>query len=169
MLNRSAYFDMKKNILKIIKYPNDFLRRKAREVKVEELKDPKIQRLIFDMARTTEAEKGVGLAAPQVRSDLRICTVKSGDEIFALINPKVKSASRKKDIFEEGCLSFPGEFFPVERPIKVKVQARDIEGKKIKIKADGLLARVLQHEVDHLDGILVIDRAVKKTNGKEKS
>lgn len=152
---------MQKNNLKIIKYPNDFLLRKTREVKVEELKDPKIQRLILNMVRMMETEKGVGLAAPQVGSDLRICTIAADGEAYVLVNPKIKSFSRKKDIFEEGCLSFPGQFFPVERPIKVKVQARDIEGKKVKIKADGLFARVLQHEIDHLDGILVIDRAMK--------
>ncbi len=148
-------------MLKIIKYPNDFLRRKMREVKVDELKSLKVQRLVFDMAKTMEVEKGVGLAAPQVGSDLRICTIRVGEESYVLVNPKIKSSSRKKDIFEEGCLSFPGEFFSVERPLKVKVQARDAEGKKFKIKANGLLARVLQHEIDHLEGILVIDRAVK--------
>lgn len=149
-------------MLKIIKYPNDFLRQKTRDVKIEELKDPKIQRLISNMVKTMEDEKGVGLAAPQVGSNLRICIVKNGDEFYALINPKVKSFSRKKEIFEEGCLSFPGKYFSVERPNKVKVQAQDIKGIKVKIKAGGLLARVLQHEIDHLDGILVIDRAMKK-------
>lgn len=148
-------------MLKIVKYPDDFLRRKTREVKVHELKDPKVQRLAFDMVKTMEIEKGVGLAAPQVGSDLRICVIRIDGEAYILINPKIKSSSRKKDIFEEGCLSFPGKFFPVERPIRVKAQARDIEGKKVKIKADGLLARVLQHEIDHLEGILVIDRVVK--------
>ncbi|MCX6762304.1 MAG: peptide deformylase [Candidatus Moranbacteria bacterium] len=159
-------------MLKIIKYPNEFLRGKTREVKVEELNDPKVQRLIldmaktmriqrlvFDMAKTMDVEKGVGLAAPQVGSDLRICVIRIDGEAYIFINPKIKSYSRKKDVFEEGCLSFPGKFFPVERPIKVKVQARDMEGKKVKIKADGLLARVLQHEIDHLEGILLIDRA----------
>jgi len=148
-------------MLKIIKYPNDFLRGKTKEVKVEELKSPKIQRLIFDMVRAMVDEKGVGLAAPQVGSDLRICTIQAENETYILINPKIKSFSRRKDIFEEGCLSFPGQFFPVERPVKVKVQARDLEGKKVKIKAGGLFARVLQHEIDHLNGILVIDRAMK--------
>lgn len=146
-------------MLKIIKYPNESLRRKTREVSVQELKEPKMQRLILDMIKIMQKEKGVGLAAPQIGSDLRICAIAADGEIYALINPKIKSYSRKKDIFEEGCLSFPGKYFPVERPLKVKVQARDIEGKKIKIKADGLFARVLQHEIDHLDGILVIDRA----------
>jgi len=145
-------------MLKIIKYPNEFLRHKAREVKAEELKNPKIQRLIVDMVKTMEAEKGIGLAAPQVGSDLRICAVKLDDELYVLINPKIKSFSRKKDLFEEGCLSFPGKFLPIKRSIKVKIQARDIEGKKIKIKANGILARAFQHEIDHLDGILIIDR-----------
>jgi len=148
-------------MIKIIKYPNDFLRRKTREVSAEDLKIPEIQRLVSDMVKVMELEKGVGLAAPQVGSDLRICVLKVDNELYILINPKIKSASRRKEIFEEGCLSFPGKFFPVERPFKVKVQARDIAGKKMKIKADGLLSRVLQHEIDHLDGILVIDRAMK--------
>lgn len=113
------------------------------------------------MVKTMEAEKGIGLAAPQVESDLRICVARVDNTIYILVNPKIKSFSRKKEVFEEGCLSFPGKFFPVKRPVKVKIKARDINGKKIKIKAEGLLARVLQHEIDHLDGILVIDRVVK--------
>jgi peptide deformylase len=150
---------MTNNSLKIIKYPDDFLRKKTREVK--DYKDSDLQQLVSDMVKTMEIEKGIGLAAPQVGSDLRICVVRVDNTLYALINPKIKSYSRKKEIFEEGCLSFPGKFFPVERPIKVKVAYRDLEGKKNKIKADGLLARVLQHEIDHLDGVLVIDRAIK--------
>ncbi|OGI26789.1 MAG: peptide deformylase [Candidatus Moranbacteria bacterium RIFOXYB1_FULL_43_19] len=146
-------------MLKVLKYPDDFLRKKAREV--EDFKNPDLPRLVSDMVKTMEAEKGIGLAAPQVGSDLRICVVRVDDTVHTLINPKIKSSSRKKEIFEEGCLSFPGKFFPVERPIKVKIKARDLSGEKIKIKANGLLARVLQHEIDHLDGILVIDRAIK--------
>lgn len=150
---------MTNKTLKILKYPNDFLRKKAKEV--EDFKNPKLTRLISGMMKIMETKKGIGLAAPQVGSDLRICVAKVDNVPHILINPKIKSKSRKKEIFEEGCLSFPGKFFPVERPVKVKIKARDISGKKIKIKAEGLLARVLQHEIDHLDGILVIDRAVK--------
>lgn len=145
--------------LKIIKYPDEFLRKKTKEVK--DPKDPKISRLIFDMAKTMEVEKGIGLAAPQVGSDLRICVVKVDNTLYTLINPKIKSSSRKKEVYEEGCLSFPGKFFAVERPVKVKIRAIDENGKKIKIKAEGLLARVFQHEIDHLDGILIIDKAKK--------
>jgi peptide deformylase len=145
--------------LKILKYPNNFLRKKTEEVK--DFKDPKLAKLVLDMVKTMEAEKGIGLAAPQVESNLRICVVRVDNTVYILVNPKIKSYSRKKEIFEEGCLSFPGKFFPVERPVKVKIRAKDLGGKKIKIKAEGLLARVLQHEIDHLDGILIIDRAVK--------
>jgi len=146
-------------MLKILKYPNDFLRKKVKEV--EDFKDPRLARLVSDMLKTMETEKGIGLAAPQIGSDLRICVARVDNIPHALINPQIKSFSRKREIFEEGCLSFPGKFFPVERSVKVKVKARDLSGKKIKIKAEGLLARVLQHEIDHLDGVLVIDRAVK--------
>jgi len=145
--------------LKILKYPDEFLRQRARAVK--DFKDPRVEGLVSDMAKTMETEKGVGLAAPQVGSDLRICLARVDNTLFALINPEIKAYSRKKEIFEEGCLSFPGKYFPVERPVKVKIKARDVHGKKMKIKAEGLLARVLQHEIDHLDGILVIDRAAK--------
>jgi peptide deformylase len=147
-------------VLKIVKYPDDFLRKKTR--KVENFKDPVLEGLVFEMLKTMEVEKGIGLAAPQVGSDLRICVARVDNSPYILINPEIKSYSRKKEIFEEGCLSFPGKFFPVERPIRVKIKARDTAGKKIKIKADGLLARVLQHEIDHLDGVLVIDRALKQ-------
>lgn len=146
-------------MFKILKYPNDFLRQKTKEV--ENFKDPLLAELVSEMIKTMKAEKGIGLAAPQVNSDLRICVAEVDNTTYILINPKIKSYSRKKEIFEEGCLSFPGKFFPVERPIKVKIKARDLNGKKIKIKAKGLLARVLQHEIDHLGGILIIDRAVR--------
>lgn len=145
--------------LKIVKYPNDFLRKKTREV--SDFKDAKIQRLVLDMAKTMEKEKGIGLAAPQVGSDLRICLARVDNTLYVLVNPEIKSYSRAREVFEEGCLSFPGKFFPVERPIKVKIKTRDLNGKRIKIKAEGLLARVLQHEIDHLDGVLIIDRAMK--------
>ena len=150
---------MKNTSLKIIKYPDDFLRKKTRDV--SEFKDAKIERLILDMAKIMETEKGIGLAAPQVGSDLRICLARVDNTLYALINPEIKSYSRAREVFEEGCLSFPGKFFPVERPIRVKIIARDLNGKKLKIKAEGLLARVLQHEIDHLDGVLIIDRAMK--------
>jgi peptide deformylase len=151
---------MTSTLLKILKYPEAFLRQKTQVVK--DFKDPSLEELVLNMIKTMETEKGVGLAAPQVGSNLRICLARVDNMLFVLINPEIKSYSRKKEIFEEGCLSFPGKYFPVERPIKVKIKARDLGGKKMKIKADGLLARVLQHEIDHLDGILIIDRTSPK-------
>lgn len=145
--------------LKILKYPNDFLRKKTREV--DDFKDSRLAGLVSAMAKAMEKEKGIGLAATQVGSDWRLCMARVDNALCVLINPKICSYSRKKEIFEEGCLSFPGKFFPVERSVKAKIKARDLAGKKIKIKAEGLLARVLQHEIDHLDGILVIDRVAK--------
>ena len=149
---------MTNKTLKILKYPDKYLRKKTEEVK--DFQDSEIAKLVSDMVKTMEAEKGIGLAAPQVGSNLRICVVRVDNTVYALINPKIKSYSRKKEVFEEGCLSFPGKFFPIERHVKVKIRAKDIGGKKMKIKAEGLLARELQHEIDHLDGVLKIDRAV---------
>ena len=141
---------------KIIKYPDDFLRKRTR--KVTDFESAEVSRLILDMQKIIEEAKGIGLAAPQVGSDLRICLINVDSELLILVNPEIKSYSRKKETAEEGCLSFPGKFLPIERSLKVKVKAQHLSGKKIKIKAEGLLARVMQHEIDHLDGVLFIDR-----------
>lgn len=149
----------KKSGLKIITYPNDFLRCKTRKVK--DFSDPKIAKLVFDMIKAMEDARGIGLAATQVGSDWRICIVEVQGNLLILLNPEIKTFSRKKEILEEGCLSFPGKYLPIERPAKVKVKANDLTGGKLRIKAEGMLARALQHEIDHLDGILMIDRVKK--------
>jgi peptide deformylase len=146
----------------LIFYPNPILRQKARKITKEEISSPEIQALIFDMLKIMKEHDGVGLAAPQVGKSLRLCTFKIEGKTYILINPKIKSKSWSKEIAEEGCLSFPGKFIPVKRSRKVKVEALDKEGKEIILKAEGLLARAFQHETDHLDGILYIDREVKK-------
>ncbi|MFA5871176.1 MAG: peptide deformylase [Parcubacteria group bacterium] len=150
--------------LNIIKYPDGFLRNKTHAVK--DFSDPKLELLIKGMVKAMEVNKGIGLAAPQVGSSLKIFICRVDNELYALINPEIKSFSKKKEFYEEGCLSFPGKYFQIERPIKVKVKAYDLKGKKIRIKADGLLARVIQHEIDHLDGVLIIDRV--KSDKKDK-
>lgn len=154
-------------ILPIIKYPNKVLRAKARKVK--DPLDPEIQKLIAKMIESMRSAKGLGLAAPQVGKSLRICIIEEPvcaknekAELRILINPKITSHSREKIKMEEGCLSFPGKFFEVMRPVCVKVRYLDEIGKSVKIKADKILARALQHEIDHLDGLLVIDK-IKKT------
>lgn len=152
-------------ILPIIKHPAKILRKKARKVK--DPLDPEIQKLITNIIGTLEGARGLGLAAPQVGKSLRLCVIKEPENqgesrLYVLINPSIKSKSRKKIIMEEGCLSFPGKFFLISRPEKIKVRYLDEKGKKCKIKAEGILSRAFQHEIDHLDGVLIIDKIKNK-------
>lgn len=143
-------------MLEIVTYPNDILLKKSRPI--TDPGDPKIKKLISDMTLTLNAHNGIGLSAPQVGENIRLCIVENEDEQLVLVNPEIKKYSGKEMVMEEGCLSFPGKFIPVKRHMKVKVRSLDTNGKKQTIRAKGLLARVLQHEIDHLDGILFIDR-----------
>lgn len=142
-------------ILEIKKYPDPILRKKCQEVKevTEEIKD-----LGQDMIETAEKKDGVGLAAPQIGKLLRIITIGTDNGSVVCINPKVIKKSRETDVMEEGCLSFPGLWLKIKRAKAVEVEAIDKDGKILKIKAEGLLSRAFQHEIDHLDGILYIDR-----------
>lgn len=152
-------------ILPIIAYPNKILEAKTK--KVANMKSPEIKELIFNMLETLEATRGLGLAANQVGKSLRICVIKFEGKTHILINPKFKAKSWKKVVFEEGCLSFPGLYFSVKRHAKVTIEAQDRKGNKIILKADGMLSRALQHEIDHLDGILFTSRKIKiKKNDK---
>ena len=136
---------------------NPVLRKKSEKVK--EI-NSQIKELVFDMIETMEKYDGLGLAAPQVGQSLRIIVVKPAPhkESIALINPQIKKLSRRKEIMEEGCLSLPGIYLPIERSFKATVTALDVNGKSIKIKAKDILARAIQHEVDHLEGILIVDK-----------
>jgi peptide deformylase len=147
--------------LQIITYPNPILQKKT--AKIKETKSPEIKELILDMLETLEQNNGVGLAAPQVGKSVRLCIIKLAGRTHILINPEIKSRSWRKTVKEEGCLSFPGEFIPVKRSSAVKVKAENRTGKTVTISAEGLFSRALQHEIDHLDGILFIDRKAKKT------
>jgi len=134
------------------------LRQKA--APVEQITD-EMRTLIRDMFDTMYAEEGVGLAAPQVGVTDRIIVVDPRDEEiepFALINPEVVHFGDDLVRDEEGCLSIPCRKEIVERPESVRVEALNPDGERIEIEAEGLLARILQHEVDHLDGILFLDR-----------
>jgi len=145
-------------ILKVRKYKDPILRKKGSKIKKV---DEEIKKIIVDMVQTMEKDGGVGLAAPQVGISKRIIVVDTdlkGQRILALINPEIIEKSKEKDRDEEGCLSFPGIFLEIKRSKKVKVKALDINGEKVELSAQGLLARVFQHEIDHLDGILFIDR-----------
>ena len=154
-------------ILKIVQKGNPVLRKKAEPVKNPE--SPEILDFIEDMIATMQHANGIGLAAPQVGRSLRLFTVNVEDKIYTFINPEIKDISNNKIPFEEGCLSVQKIWGPVERPKKLTIKALDETGKPVKIRAKGLLARVIQHEIDHLNGILFIDKAEKlyKTGGNK--
>ncbi|HUH12717.1 MAG TPA: peptide deformylase [Longimicrobiales bacterium] len=123
--------------------------------------DDELRALVADMMETMYDAEGVGLAAPQIGISRRIIVVdthQAGDEAFALVNPRVVESAGGPEKFEEGCLSIPGLAELVERPTRVVVEALTPAGESLRMEAEGFLARVLQHEVDHLDGVLFIDR-----------
>ena len=141
-------------IRNIVKIGDDALRKVCR---TQLTFDEKLWSLLDDMADTMYKAEGVGLAAPQVGILRRICVVDIGEGLIELINPVIieKSGSQKGS---EGCLSVPDRFEEVKRPMKVTVRAQDRNGNNFTISAEGFKARALCHEIDHLDGILYIDR-----------
>ena len=143
-------------MLEIIKLDNELLRQKSEPVK--EVND-EIRTLINEMFETMDAAEGVGLAAPQVGKLLRLFVLEADDNIKRVfINPQIIATSTETCEYEEGCLSIPKAYEKIIRPAKVTVQALNENGKSFTLDADGLLARIIQHEYDHLDGILYIDR-----------
>ena len=134
----------------------DVLRQKA--LPVGEVTD-EIRQLVRDMFQTMVDHDGVGLAAPQVGQPIRLFVLKSDDDIERVfINPQIIGTSQETCSYEEGCLSIPKAWEKVVRPERVTVQAINERGRRFTLEADGLLARIIQHENDHLDGILFIDR-----------
>jgi peptide deformylase len=142
--------------MKVVRLGDDILRKKAEPV--EEITD-EIRELVREMFVTMEAEDGVGLAAPQVGRSIRLFVVKADDHVErAFINPQIIATSQEVCSYEEGCLSIPKMYEDVIRPERITVQARNEKGRRFTLEAEGFLARVIQHEYDHLDGILFIDR-----------
>jgi len=140
---------------------DEILRKKSREV---DIIDDKIQILIDDMIETMYKYNGVGLSAVQVGVLKRVVVIdiEDGEGARVFINPKITSIKGEHEV-EEGCLSFPNEYAKVVRPKELTVEALDREGKKFKLKAKDLLAQAVAHEVDHLDGIVFIDRMIPGT------
>ncbi len=136
---------------------DDILRKKCRTVEVI---DEKTITLIDDMIETMYHSDGVGLAAPQVGILKRIAVIDVGSGVFELINPTIISAEGVQ-CETEGCLSVPGKYGTVERPAEVTVEATDRNGEVYQITGDGLLARALCHEIEHLDGKLFVDRVIE--------
>jgi len=126
-----------------------------------------VLRLLEDMIETMREAKGVGLAANQVGVSKRILVATNGEEeVMELINPCCEDAEGE-ELGVEGCLSIPGEYGEVPRASKIIVTALDREGHKVRIEAEGLLARILQHEIDHLDGVLFTDKALRMLDPEE--
>lgn len=150
--------------LNIVKHPVKSLREKSVEVPLDEIKDIRVQKLIDDLIETKNVDKGIGIAAPQVGVNERIIIVDLETGPQAFINPRITKGSVRKLETEEGCLSVPGIFGYVKRHRKVHVKALDRDGQKVKVEAKGLEAIIFQHEIDHLDGILFIDKVERFTN-----
>jgi peptide deformylase len=146
------------SVLKIETLGSEVLRRRAEEI--PEIDDA-LRKLVRDMFETMYDAEGIGLAGPQVGVDRRVIVVdvrEEGTTPLALINPRIVESAADTDKADEGCLSIPGVSGVVERPTRVVVEALTESGEPVRIEAEGLLGRCLQHEVDHLDGVLFVDR-----------
>lgn len=135
---------------------NPMLRAKAKNVGDinKELKS-----LVKDMEKTMAKADGVGLAAPQIGKSIRLCLARIDDIVMVLINPVMKERSKAEVIDQEGCLSLPGVWVDVARPYEIQLTYTDLKGKMQERKLSGFSARVVQHEIDHLNGILIVDYA----------
>ena len=140
---------------------DEILRKKCRTVEVV---DEKIKQLVDDMLETMYKFNGVGLAAPQVGVLKRVIVIDidDGNGPLVFINPEILKEKGEQEV-EEGCLSFPNQFAKIIRPAEVTVKAVDREGKEFKLKAKELLAQAISHEVDHLNGILFVDKIIPGT------
>ncbi|MCL2881316.1 MAG: peptide deformylase [Coriobacteriia bacterium] len=145
--------------LRLRLHPDPILKQQSTEVTPEELKE--MRDLVMDMGRTMYENEGCGLAAIQVGVPKRLLVYdvsEEQDDLCALINPRVVSRSKKCETADEGCLSFPDLYEPIERATSVRVEGLDAKGKPVSIDAEDFLARVLQHEIDHLEGLTMLNR-----------
>lgn len=148
--------DMSKLTIKI--FGDRVLTSKSTNVRVI---DKEIKKLVKDMAEVMYGGKGIGLAAPQVGILKRIIVFDVGSGLVCLINPKIVW-KQGREVMSEGCLSFPGISLDIKRYKEIVVQAQDINAQSVELKAKDVIARIIQHEVDHLDGILIVDCVPKK-------
>ena len=145
-------------VYSIVKIGDPILRERAQEIKKV---TPNVVKLLENMAETMYETRGVGLAAPQIGIPKRAIVVDVGDGLVEIINPGITESSDETAVDVEGCLSVPNSQGEVERSLAVTVTGTGKNGCPIEIQAEGLMARVLQHEIDHLNGILFIDRALR--------
>jgi len=154
-------------IREIVTLPDPVLRRKAKPV---DRFDDSFQSLVDDMIETMRAAPGVGLAAPQMGASQRLIVVEYPEDdeqedapkkLFVIVNPEVKATSEEVETGMEGCLSVPGLLGDVDRNVSMTIKGLNRRGSPMRVKAKGWLARIFQHEIDHLDGIVYTDRATK--------
>lgn len=140
---------------------DEILRKKAREVEVI---DDKIRQILEDMVETMHQFNGVGLAGPQIGILKRLVVIDIYDDKgpIKLVNPRIVEQKGEQEV-EEGCLSFPNQYAKLIRPAQVVVEAQDENGETIRIEAEGLLAQALSHEIDHLEGVLFVDKMIPGT------
>jgi peptide deformylase len=145
--------------LKIVTDGDPVLRRRATDIPQSELGKPELRQLALDMIETMYAAKGVGLAAPQIGRGIRLFVISTPSGDVAIVNPSIIKRSRQMQINEEGCLSVPGKQVKVRRALGVTVTALTLDGEPLDFTIEGFLARVIQHEYDHLEGKLIVDYA----------
>jgi peptide deformylase len=150
---------------KVTQYDQPSIREPSEEVPLRELRDGKLAKLLRDMLETMRKEHGVGIAAPQIFVNRRVIIVDTNDGPKFIINPILSKKSLKRETIEEGCLSVKGVFGQVKRHYAVHVEGYNELGEPVEYKPKGFLARIFQHEVDHLNGTLFIDRASLITQG----
>ena len=148
----------KKMELITIKSKNSkILKRQIPDFNFQEHSTQKIKEMVFSMRKIMEEQSGVGLSANQVGLDWRMFIASDNNKFYVIFNPRITKCSEEKSVLEEGCLSVPNTTLQISRPEVITLEAEDKKGKKIKIKAFGILARIFQHEIDHLDGKLITD------------
>ena len=150
--------------LPIITLPDPNLRQKSKEIDPDEILDPDFQVWLDDLVETMHKADGVGIAAPQVNRPIRVFVAMNDNVENIIINPKIIKKSWRRVDGEEGCLSVPGKYGIVTRHHRFKISCLNRDGEEVIYNEKGFFARVLQHELDHLDGVLFIDRAKKIIN-----
>jgi peptide deformylase len=161
-------------MVEIVTIPNKALRKISKEVSLEEINTPSFKKILEDLSTALKTrDDGVGLSAPQIAINSRVFVVlgriinKEYSQDLYFINPKIIKFSKKLSTAEEGCLSIPNTYGMVKRPSSVVIEYVDETGEKKTMKATSLLARIFQHEIDHLDGILFTDKAISIKTEKD--
>lgn len=147
-------------ILPILTQHSPILRQISKEIKEV---TPEVKKNALDMIETMKNSNGVGLAAPQIGSNIRLIVIAYKNNSITMVNPVILKKSSLENTSEEGCLSIPGTFGNVKRHTNIVVEMTDLSGNKQVIKAKGMFARIIQHEIDHLDGVLFTDKVLKLT------